>query len=865
MVFRIRSLFFSPAGQRPPIHVRSALLGFLPAIVAAALLLAAPAGAFVSGEFGLQRREPTFARSGPLQYHGGPVIHAEDIYAIYWDPLELYNSQWMKLIDGYFRNVGEASGAEGNVFALNAQYGETGYATGPGASASAKAAHAADQSTFRGAYTDTDSYPTSGNCTESAEVVCLTDQEIKAELQKVIASGALPGATGTVPGAQSTPVYYILTPPGVTVCAGASSSATCSDSAALETESQEIKEGKVIHPSETGICGYHSTIDPHSNSPIVYAVQPWVAGYAGLYSGALPTADVLACQDDKSLEEPNQNGENPFSFYGGALADVIVNDLAYEQSDLVVNPLLNGWYQNASAEEGGDPEQADMCKFSFNNPEPPSPDPETDAASVSNEEIGAGAYYIHWAFNSSGFITGKDTAGCWQGVDLEPHITAPSPVKAGDVVTLDANESGITLDAAPLDLRVHKEETRLADEVTSLVDQAAAIGVEVKKIETKEAELASEIADLEFAIPALEGEVARLKKEEQRIASEEAALVQERKEAEEHKELTTTKKEELARIETQLKSEQERVVKEIATDENDKAADEANLKAALAKERYETEQRAVAQKDKRIVEGDQTLAQEEEKLADEHRLIGEREPFQAPIYKWDFGYQENSKQVTEEGEEKASVLHTFPCAGTYTVGLTVVDGGGFEGDLGEAVDKTIAVEGKSCEGSSPEGGAGGGPGNSTQAASTGGSSSAGTSSPSASPTAKPQAPAPVAAQAIVSKSLAEAVKKGLVVKYKVNEQVTGSFNVLLAATLAKRLHLRLPLATGLPAGTPPQEIVGRALLITTKGGHGTIKIELSKTAGARIRKLGKVSLMLQLNLRNASGGTTTVLSKLTLH
>ena len=72
-------------------------------------------------------------------------------------------------------------------------------------------------------------------------------------------------------------------------------------------------------------------------------------------------------------------------------------------------------------------------------------------------------------------------------------------------------------------------------------------------------------------------------------------------------------------------------------------------------------------------------------------------------------------------------------------------------------------------------------------------------------------------------------------------------------------------ATGLPAGTPPQEIVGRALLITTKGGRGTIKIEFGKVTGARLRKLGKVSLMLQLNLRNASGGTATVLSKITLH
>jgi len=179
----------------------------------ALLFAAAPAGAFINGEFGLQQRKPVFDRPAPLQYHGGPVIHASDSYAIYWDPLELYNSEWMRLIDRYFQNVGAASGGPGDVFALNSQYGETGYGTGPAASEKAKEAHASNQSTFRGAYTVTDPYPSSG-CTQSAQIACLTDAQIKTELKKVIESGKLPGATGTVPGAKSNPAYYILTPQG---------------------------------------------------------------------------------------------------------------------------------------------------------------------------------------------------------------------------------------------------------------------------------------------------------------------------------------------------------------------------------------------------------------------------------------------------------------------------------------------------------------------------------------------------------------------------------------------------------------------------------------------------------------------------
>ena len=95
-------------------------------------------------------------------------------------------------------------------------------------------------------------------------------------------------------------------------------------------------------------------------------------------------------------------------------------------------------------------------------------EPLTHASSTSSETIGGGGYYLHWGFNSSGFLTGKDTAGCWQGATLEPHITAPNPVNVGDVVGLDANElADITMDAAPLGLRVAKEETRLAEETVS--------------------------------------------------------------------------------------------------------------------------------------------------------------------------------------------------------------------------------------------------------------------------------------------------------------------------------------------------------------------------------------------------------------
>jgi hypothetical protein len=843
------------------------VLASIAALSVALLLAAAPAGAFISGEFGLQQRKPVFVRSGPLQYHDGPVIHASDSYAIYWDPLELYNSEWMQLIDKYFRNVGTASGGLGNVFALNSQYGETGYSTAPAALATDKEKHGSNQSTFRGAYSVTDPYPTKENCTQAAEVVCLTDAQIKAELKKVIESGKLPGATGTVPGAATTPVYYILTPPGVTVCTEKSSSpSTCSNSTQQENEAQEIKEEKITHPAETGICGYHSTIEPHSATPIVYAVQPWIAGDAGLfvesYSPELKTsgvsADVLACQDDSTvLEEPNQqSGLNPFAAYGAALADVIVGDLANEQSNIVVNPLLNGWYQNASAVEGGSPEEGDMCKFNFGPPPEtlPAPDPHTHAAPRSNEEIGSGNYYLHWAFNSSApFTPGEHKVDfdCSQGVNLLPHITAPNPVNVGDVVGLDANESGITLDAAPLDLRQGKEETRLAEEILVLGDEEAGLSGEVTKLGVEEVELGNKIS-------ALEGELTTLGAKEKALVKEEKELAAERKSA---KEATLEEEEEFTAKEKRLAGEEKKAAEE-------KAAAESKLKTDEAKKRTDGERKLALEEDKLIVAGDKAIAEEEKKLADEHKLIKEREPLIAPIYKWDFGYQENGKEVTEEGEDEASVFHTFPCAKTYTVELAVMDGGGNEEGLPLSVTKEITVDGKPCEEKgSEETGSGGSTPGTTTAATSGSSGAAGSSATAALAPAKPPLPGPVASAAVVSHSLRSVLKKGLVIGYSVNEQVAGQFQVLLASSIAKRIGLHGAPAADMPVGSAPSIVIGKAILVTTRGGRGTLKIQFGKKTAAKLRKLRSVTLTIRLVVRNASSRTplsTTVISTVTL-
>lgn len=619
----------------------------LGAIAVVLLLAASPASAFISGSFGLQRRGGVSVNVEPLKYHGGPVLHSSNSYAIYWDPTESYRLDWRRLIDAYFQSVGAASSQLGNVFAVDAQYVDSG-------------GGASNRSTFRGAYTDLNPYPGSGSCIEPGTLACLTDEQIRTELQKVIASGALPGATGPA-------VYYLLTPPGVTVCTGGGSPSTCSNSTKLTAE------------PKTGICGYHSVIG--GSSPITYVVQPWVAGNAGFIEATEPslktfepTNDVLACQSGSApLEEPNQaEGADLFNTYAQGLADVIINDLSIEQNDVVVDPYLNGWYQTATSAE-----QADMCKGSFGPPpeSPPTPNPHTHAANLFDEEIGA-KYYLQWGFDSVG-LTSTWGFSCWQGVSLQPHFTAPNPINSGDVAGFDAAESDITLNA--------------------------------------------------------------------------------------------------------------------------------NL-----------------------------------------NNVGANEPYVAPIYRWNFG--DGSGAVSNRNA--APVFHSYTYGGTYNVVLTVTDSGGNTA----SVSNPVTVIGPPPP--SPEQVA------QAQAQST--SSSASSSAGGSSGSGTKPVVNPAATASIVSRSLRNTLRSGLVVRYSVNERVTGRFEVLLATSIARRIGLHGSPATGLAKGTAPQTIIGRAILVTTAGGRNSVKIQFSKATADRLRRLHNVSVMLRLIVRNASAGSTTVLSTISL-
>jgi hypothetical protein len=537
-------------------------------------------------------------------------------------------------------------------------------------------------------------------------------------------------------------IYYLMTPPGVTVCVDAAAT-RCSE---FERSAEEIEKDHYESASfKKAICSYHSAINSGGSplgdgNTILYGVVPWIARNAGQGKASLIVGQAAYCQDGgwnpgskppmereriktrnaleqkefeaktpeeqeqlealKALQAPHDQEPNqlpcPNAQDGqcdAGLADLIVNQIAVEQQNIVTDPLLNAWQDNKGKEA------TDQCRNFFARAGMAggaSAGPESGAGTLSNQTLNNHPYYLNMAFNLASSLLPYPAGPCIGGANLVAEFTAPNTVNSGETVGFDGMESNITLNA-------------------------------------------------QFTF---------------------------------------------------------------------------------------TEGTAV-----------KTYAK----------------------YKWEFGDGTAPVEGYAPGAPAcetpwltpcaASVFHSYQYGGTYHVTLTATD------TVGNAtsVSHPVTVVGPpppvpAKEAEAPAGGPGG-------------SSTSGGSAGASAPGANPRLPAPVAAAAVVSRSLRRALRSGLTIRYSVSEQVAGHFEVLLNRSTARRLGIGGSPAVGLPAGTPPQLIIGRAFLITTSAGRSTVNIQFSKRTASRLARMHKVSLMLRLFVRNAAShnpATTTVLSTVVL-
>ncbi len=719
-----------------------------------------------STEVGLQSRSMSLldgVGAGPEGFanpSGGPVLPSDKTYAIYWDPTYHYHNDWEEVIDQFFHNMGAASGSLASVFAVDSQYTD------------AADQHAAYESTFMGAYTDTDPYPTTGECkdphalegesypkTEPDAIACLTSAQVQSELERFVVDHNLPKGMGTI--------FYLLTPPGVTVCLdGGEVGGHCSDfkGSIKEIEEDEAEKTKAEEEHkvyvetenyksyERSFCSYHADINPDGSSngdsnTILYATIPWVAGgYGDGHLGAVDRTTGYECQDGGF-----NPGSKPIEEKEHIKSHTKKEEEEFEKED----PQEKREREEAEALELEKPHEQEPNQVAC-----PSPDGfcDTGLADLIIGQIGAEQQNIvtdpllnAWQ-DGSGKEATDECRDFFATASLGGSVVAGPETFAGTLYNQTLAGSNYYLNDA------------------------------------------FNLASLKLpypGIPCLSG----------------------------------------VRLEPKFT-----------------APNPVNSGEIVGFDGMES--------DITLNEGTSYSG-------------GAPETTYA-TYTWSFGdgsptvsgYAPGAPSVNSPGVSPceapwltpcaASTFHSYKYGGTYDVTLTVTDTGGDKASFTEA----ITVDGPPPPSPASQGSGGG---------STGSTGSTGTTGSGSSPatTGKPAA-GPVATQTVVSHSLSKTTRKGLVIRYSVNQQVTGHFEVLLAASLAHRIGLHDPRATGLPKGTPPQVVIAKALLVTTKGGRSTMKIKFGKVTAKRLRRLGRVSLMLRLVVRNAAGGVTTVLSTVSL-
>jgi hypothetical protein len=213
----------------------SLLVGLLLAAFATSAQAASPGAMNPAGKIrgvvpahGQSSRLPK--RTSNLNYNGGPVMHTNTVYAIYWvPPGYTVSSNYESLINRYFGDVAHDNGLTSNVYFSDTQYYDT---------TSGTRAYIGYNSTFAGSIVDTDAFPANG-CSDRYTRVCLTDAQLQAEIKHAI--GTRPTGLGTE--------YFLFTPKGVGSCVGSQ----CAFSY---------------------YCAYHSQIGS-GNSAILYANMPY--------------------------------------------------------------------------------------------------------------------------------------------------------------------------------------------------------------------------------------------------------------------------------------------------------------------------------------------------------------------------------------------------------------------------------------------------------------------------------------------------------------------------------------------------------------------------------------------------------------
>jgi hypothetical protein len=172
---------------------------------------------------------------GALCYHGGPVMHQNETFALTWDapwPSGSQHNYWegtRRYVEQFLRDVADGSNSLTSPYALTTQYTD---ANGRAQNSSKFGGGCIDYGSVGGSQCEFGNptgpghdFPTVNGCTPvgasfinptttTPNTVCVTDAQVQSEVSAMVAQTGMIGRTQ--PG--HTPVVVVLTPPGVETC-----------------------------------------------------------------------------------------------------------------------------------------------------------------------------------------------------------------------------------------------------------------------------------------------------------------------------------------------------------------------------------------------------------------------------------------------------------------------------------------------------------------------------------------------------------------------------------------------------------------------------------------------------------------------
>jgi PKD domain len=356
------------------------------------------------------------APSSPLCWHGGSVIHNNEVFDLSWDPMRRSWATTRHYVEQFLRDVADGSGTLTSPFAVTPQYTD---GNNRAANASVYGGGCVDFGATGGScqFGDTTASaaghdypaqvctPTGNNVWDATpngpigtgpNDVCLTDAQIRGELQSMIPQSGLDLTGHIKPG--YTPLVVLMTPPGVVTCLDAAGTLCSANSG-----------------STAQFCSYHSQVNV-GGTEVNYVVLPWVAHWSR----------GLICDDSDAPKIPVPVDVSQLATDVGAR---LVSPLSQGELATLVNPGMDGWRASDGSEINDN-----GCS------------PVGNSSGLDNEFVNGVQYPLQREFNNAGAIeTDPNALPCTPVVNLGPAFVVPSAVNPGDVVQFDGSKTVSTL------------------------------------------------------------------------------------------------------------------------------------------------------------------------------------------------------------------------------------------------------------------------------------------------------------------------------------------------------------------------------------------------------------------------------------